>query len=45
MRLQLNVIDIKGIQFSGNTALSNGQLLIDREELRHLILANHGCRL
>jgi hypothetical protein len=38
MRLQLNVIEIKDIEFSGKTALSSGRLFIDREELRHLIL-------
>jgi glycine reductase len=38
MRLQHNIIEIKNIDFSGKTALSHGQLLIDREELRRLIL-------
>jgi glycine reductase len=38
MRLQLNVIEIKDIEFSGKTALSSRRLFIDREELRHLIL-------
>jgi glycine reductase len=38
MRLQLNVIEIKDIEFSGKTALSNGQLRINQEELQSLIL-------
>jgi sarcosine reductase len=38
MRLQLNFIDIKDIRFSGKTSIENGTLLIDREELRNLLL-------
>jgi glycine reductase len=38
MRLQFNIVDINDVQFSKKTALSNGRLLIDREELGRLLL-------
>lgn len=38
MRLQLNIVDVNEIQFSDKTTISNGKLLINRNELEGLLL-------
>ena len=37
MRLQLNIVDIKEIQYAEKTMVSNGKLLINRNELQTLL--------
>jgi sarcosine reductase len=37
MRLQLNIVDVKEIQYSDKTMISNGKLLINRSELQTLL--------
>ena len=38
MRLELNIINIKDVQFAEKTAIGNGVLNINRHELQELLL-------
>ena len=41
MRFQQDIIDIKNVQFSQKTMISDGELLINRDELRALLLEDN----
>jgi sarcosine reductase len=41
MRLELNILTIRDIQFTDKTAVSDGVLNINRSQLQHLLLEDH----